>query len=125
MNTKTVVAALVLLAACTTPEVIETPVDEVLSSAGVVVSAQNLASDAGAAMLAQGGNAIDAAVATAMALSVTYPAAGNIGGGGFMVIRLADGTATTIDYREKAPLKSTPTMYTDAKGDIAWAATDS
>jgi gamma-glutamyltranspeptidase / glutathione hydrolase len=103
----------------------ETPVDELVSTTGAVVSAQHLASEAGAAMLARGGNAVDAAVATAFALSVTYPAAGNIGGGGFMVIRLADGTATTIDYREKAPGKSTPKMYTDAKGQIAWAATDS
>jgi gamma-glutamyltranspeptidase / glutathione hydrolase len=126
MHTKTILAALILAAACgSTPEVIDTPADEVISSTGVVVSAQHLASDAGAAMLAKGGNAVDAGVATAMALAVTYPAAGNIGGGGFMVIRMADGTATTIDYRERAPLKSTPGMYTDAKGEIMWAATDS
>jgi len=126
MHTKTILATLLLAAACgSTPEVIDTPADEVISSTGVVVSAQYLASDAGAAMLAKGGNAVDASVATAMALAVTYPAAGNIGGGGFMVIRMADGTATTIDYRERAPLKSTPGMYTDAKGEIMWAATDS
>jgi len=99
--------------------------DELVSTTGVVVSAHHLASDAGAAMLAKGGNAIDAAVATAFALAVTHPSAGNIGGGGFMVIRLADGAATTIDYREKAPARATPVMYLDAKGRIASAATDS
>ncbi len=100
-------------------------VDELVSTTGVVVSAHHLASDAGAAMLAKGGNAVDAAVATAFALAVTHPSAGNIGGGGFMIIRLADGTATTIDYREKAPTKATPRMYLDTKGVIAAAATDS
>jgi len=123
MRSRTLLAALLIGAACTLQEV--APVDETVSSTGVVVSAQYLASDAGAAMLAKGGNAVDAAVATAMALSVTYPAAGNIGGGGFMIVRMADGTATTFDYREKAPLKATPTMYVDAKGEIQQTATDS
>ena len=119
------IAALLLAAACgSTPEAAP-PVDELVSSTGVVVSAHHLSSEAGASVLAKGGNAIDAAVATAFSLAVTYPAAGNIGGGGFMVVRMADGSATTFDYREKAPLKATPTMYLDAKGEIAWAATDS
>jgi gamma-glutamyltranspeptidase/glutathione hydrolase len=99
--------------------------DTVSSTQGVVVSAHHLASDVGAAVLAQGGNAVDAAVATAFALAVTHPSAGNIGGGGFMVIRLADGTATTIDYREKAPLAATATMYLNPDGSRASAATDS
>lgn len=85
---------------------------------GLVVSVSAPASDIGAAILAKGGNAVDAAVATAFALAVTHPSAGNIGGGGFMVIRLPDGTATTIDYRERAPGKATETMYLGADGRI-------
>ncbi len=85
---------------------------------GVVVSSSDLASDIGAAVLGRGGTAVDAAVATAFAMAVTYPTAGNIGGGGFMIVRTADGSATTFDYRERAPGKSTPTMYLDAKGEI-------
>ena len=88
------------------------------STTGLVVSTSSIASDVGAAILRRGGNAVDAAVATAFALAVTHPTAGNIGGGGFMVVRLANGEATTIDYREKAPLASTPTMYLDASGNI-------
>src|SRR6187401_1275480 len=88
------------------------------SRTGVVVSSSDFASDAGAAILDKGGNAVDAAVATAFALAVTHPSAGNIGGGGFMIIRLANGTATTIDYRERAPGKSTPTMYLGSDGKI-------
>ena len=85
---------------------------------GVVVSSSDIASDIGASILARGGTAVDAAVATAFAMAVTYPFAGNIGGGGFMIVRTADGAATTFDYREKAPLKSKPTMYLNAKGEI-------
>ncbi len=88
------------------------------STRGMVVSTSAIASDVGAAILAKGGNAVDAAVATGFALAVTHPSAGNIGGGGFMIIRTADGKATTIDYREKAPRRSTRTMYLGKDGKI-------
>jgi len=80
---------------------------------GMVVSASDIASMVGVDILKKGGNAIDAAVATGFALAVTYPQAGNIGGGGFMVIHLADGTNTTIDYREKAPQTAYRDMFLD------------
>src|SRR5689334_4819143 len=88
------------------------------SKAGMVVSGSNLASDIGAGILAKGGNAVDAAVATAFALAVTYPFAGNLGGGGFMIVRSPGGKSMAFDYREKAPGRSTPTMYLDAAGRI-------
>src|SRR5258708_109262 len=91
----------------------------VTSKAGMVITTSAPASDVGAAVLRKGGNAVDAAVATAFALAVTHPSAGNIGGGGFMVIRPARGRPITIDYRERAPLGSTPTMYLDSGGKIA------
>src|SRR5687767_14469242 len=100
------------------PFAAQTPDLGVAAKDGVVVSSSNFASDIGAAILARGGTAVDAAVATAFAMAVTYPSAGNIGGGGFMIVRTADGAATTFDYREKAPRKATPTMYLDAKGEI-------
>lgn len=89
------------------------------SKTGMVITTQAPASEAGASVMRKGGNAIDAGVATAFALAVTHPSAGNIGGGGFMVIRPATGAPITIDYRERAPLKSTPTMYLDSTGKIA------
>jgi gamma-glutamyltranspeptidase/glutathione hydrolase len=85
---------------------------------GVVVCTSAPACDAGASVLAKGGNAVDAAVATAFALAVTHPAAGNIGGGGFMIVRTPDGQVTSFDYRERAPLASTKTMYLDKDGNI-------
>jgi gamma-glutamyltranspeptidase/glutathione hydrolase len=88
----------------------------VQASHGMVVSASAIASQAGRDVLAAGGNAVDAAVATGFALAVTYPTAGNIGGGGFMVIRMPDGRATTIDFREKAPAAAFPEMFTDSTG---------
>ena len=88
------------------------------SRTGLVVSSSDIASDLGASVLAKGGNAVDAAVATAFALAVTHPFAGNLGGGGFMVVRTPRGEATTFDYRETAPAKSTQTMYLGPDGNI-------
>jgi gamma-glutamyltranspeptidase/glutathione hydrolase len=90
----------------------------VASRRGVVVSVSGIASDVGASILKRGGNAVDAAVATAFALAVTHPSAGNLGGGGFMIVRTADGNATSFDYRERAPAASTQTMYLKADGTI-------
>jgi len=84
---------------------------------GMVVTAQHLASDVGVDVLKGGGNAVDAAVAVGYALAVVYPTAGNLGGGGFMTIRLKDGTTTFLDFRERAPLAATKNMYLDAKGE--------
>jgi gamma-glutamyltranspeptidase/glutathione hydrolase len=81
-----------------------------------VVSDSLLASQVGASILARGGNAVDGAVATAFALAVTHPAAGNVGGGGFLVVRMSDGRATTFDFREKAPLASVPEMFSKPDG---------
>ena len=85
---------------------------------GMVVSAHRLATSAGLDVLKSGGNAVDAAVAVAYALAVTFPEAGNIGGGGFMTIRLANGRSTFIDFRETAPAAATATMYQDAAGNV-------
>src|SRR5438045_414113 len=113
-------ATLVVLALLVVPISAGVPDDEVPSKDGMVVCTSTPACDAGAGVLAKGGNAVDAAVATAFALAVTHPSAGNIGGGGFMVVRAPNGDATTFDYREKAPLKSTRTMYMrEGKVDIS------
>ena len=85
---------------------------------GMVVSTSSYASKVGVEILKKGGNAIDAAVAVGFALAVTYPAAGNIAGGGFMVIHLADGKNTTIDFREKAPLSAYKDMYLNEAGEF-------
>ncbi|ESY04086.1 gamma-glutamyltransferase [Mesorhizobium sp. LNJC399B00] len=84
---------------------------------GMVVTAQHLASEAGVEVLKKGGNAVDAAVAVGYALAVVYPNAGNIGGGGFMTIRFKDGKSTFLDFRERAPLAATKTMYLDKDGN--------
>src|SRR5262245_22552186 len=78
---------------------------------GMVVAMESLAVDVGVDVLKQGGNAVDAAVAVGFAMAVTHPFAGNLGGGGYMLIRLADGTSTFIDFRERAPEKATRNMY--------------
>ncbi|HSH46458.1 MAG TPA: gamma-glutamyltransferase [Longimicrobiales bacterium] len=83
----------------------------------MVVSAHLIASQVGEEIMRKGGNAVDAAVATGFALAVVYPSAGNIGGGGFMVIRFPDGEATAINFREKAPLAAHPEMWLDENGE--------
>jgi gamma-glutamyltranspeptidase/glutathione hydrolase len=90
----------------------------------MVVAQESLAADVGVAILKSGGNAVDAAVAMGFALAVTYPQAGNIGGGGFMLIRFADGKSTFIDFRERAPGKATRTMYQDASGNVTKASVE-
>ena len=87
---------------------------------GMVSSTNIIASEVGAEVLAAGGNAVDAAIATGLALAVVHPSAGNIGGGGFMVIRSPDGSATAIDFREKAPLAAHPEMFTDEDGEYSF-----
>ena len=84
----------------------------------MVASNNALAAEVGAEIMKQGGNAIDAAVATGFALAVTFPEAGNLGGGGYMVIRLADGRVAALDYRETAPLAATRDMYVGANGKL-------
>ena len=84
----------------------------------MVVSVHHLASDAGVEILKAGGNAVDAAVATGFALAVVHPIAGNLGGGGFLLLRTHDGHSTFIDFREMAPLAASADMYLDAKGNV-------
>src|SRR5881394_1167893 len=84
----------------------------------MVASVDVIASRIGIDIMKRGGNAVDAAVAVAFALAVTWPAAGNLGGGGFMLIRNADGTTEAIDYRERAPLAATRDMYLDPLGNV-------
>lgn len=91
----------------------------VRTTGGMVASQQWIASQVGADVLEGGGNAVDAAIATGFALAVTHPTAGNIGGGGFMVIRFPDGRTTALDFREKAPLASHPEMWLDESGEYS------
>src|SRR6266446_1863409 len=92
--------------------------EPVFARKGMVVAQEPLAADVGIAVLKSGGNAVDAAVAVGFALAVTHPFAGNIGGGGFMLIRMADGRTTFIDFREKAPHQAARNMYLDADGQL-------
>ena len=110
-----VAAALTLAAAGGAQAASQAPV---AAEHGMVVSAQHLASKVGVDVLKRGGNAVDAAVAVGYALAVVYPAAGNLGGGGFMTLQLADGRKTFLDFREKAPLAATAGMYLDKDGNV-------
>src|SRR5262245_51064580 len=130
MPLKTVIAALLIVGFVPfqgrqTPPApaVPAPAPVVESTSGLVVSSSDIASDVGAAVLARGGNAVDGAVATAFALAVTHPFAGNLGGGGFMIVRTSDGKSTSFDYRETAPGKSTPSMYLGDDGNIVMART--
>ena len=91
----------------------------VVAKKGMVTAVEPLATMVGAEILKKGGNAVDAAVAVGFALAVTHPSAGNIGGGGFMVVRLANGETVAIDYREKAPIKAHAKMYLDENDELA------
>ncbi|MCA1612706.1 MAG: gamma-glutamyltransferase [Acidobacteria bacterium] len=92
--------------------------DPVRARRGMVASTSRIASEVGVDILKRGGNAVDAAVAVAFALAVVYPAAGNLGGGGFMMIRLRDGRTTAIDYREMGPAAATRDIYLDRAGNL-------
>src|SRR5213075_3428262 len=88
--------------------------EPVYARKGMVVAQEPLAAEVGVAVLKSGGNAVDAAVAVGFALAVTHPFAGNLGGGGFMLVRFADGRSTFIDFRERAPERASRNMYLDA-----------
>jgi gamma-glutamyltranspeptidase/glutathione hydrolase len=118
MHSRRVVAALALVVATVTV-VLEAGNQPARARKAMVVSQSDIASEVGWKVMRDGGNAIDGAVATAFALAVTHPTAGNIGGGGFIVYRAADGTATTFDFREMAPAGANPTMWMkDGKYDF-------
>ncbi|WP_237478133.1 gamma-glutamyltransferase [Lichenibacterium dinghuense] len=112
---RTVALALSLLASTSAFAVAPAPVG---ADNGMVVTAQHLASEVGARVLKEGGNVVDAAVAVGYALAVVFPAAGNLGGGGFVNIRFADGRSSFVDMREKAPGATTPTMFQDGQGNV-------
>ena len=116
---RTALFAFVITLAVAPFQVLAQEVDPVRSRSGMVSSQQWIASQVGADVLSSGGNAVDAAIATGFALAVTHPTAGNIGGGGFMVIRFPDGQSTAIDFREKAPLTSHPEMWLDETGEYS------
>jgi len=113
-----VVAAIVSIGVATTAPGHAASVAPVAAEHGMVVTAQHLATMVGVDVLKRGGNAVDAAVAVGYALAVVYPAAGNLGGGGFMTIQLADGRKTFLDFRETAPKGATANMYLDKDGNV-------
>lgn len=119
-RSRAVLAAAVAFALLAAPPVRAQDDGVVRTTQGVVSSQQWIASQVGADVLSAGGNAVDAAIATGLALAVTHPTAGNIGGGGFMVIRFPDGQATTIDFREKAPLEAHAEMWLDENGEYSY-----
>ncbi|QOZ34968.1 gamma-glutamyltransferase [Bradyrhizobium sp. CCBAU 53421] len=113
-----IVAAIVAIGVMASAPGRAASVAPVAAENGMVVSAQHLATQVGVEVLKRGGNAVDAAVAVGYALAVAYPAAGNLGGGGFMTIQLADGRKTFLDFRETAPKGATANMYLDKDGNV-------
>lgn len=113
-----VIFTLGLFGNCTTPEVETVKVEGLVAENAMVVSAMEEASSIGLEIMQKGGNAFDAMMATEMALAVIYPFAGNLGGGGFMVYRMADGSIGSLDYREKAPAAADRDMYLDEERNI-------
>src|SRR5713101_3823135 len=109
---------LLVAAVMISPPLFGAPINSVHAPHAIVVSQHELASRAGVEMMQASGNAVDAAVATGFALAVVHPQAGNLGGGGFMLLRTADGTTHFIDYREKAPAAATANMYLDSQGNV-------
>lgn len=118
MYSKLAALFVVSFALLESPFVIAASTAPVAAENGMVVTAQHLASHVGVDVLKAGGNAVDAAVAVGYALAVVYPAAGNLGGGGFMTVQMADGKKTFLDFREKAPLAATADMYLDKDGNV-------
>src|SRR5262247_3423921 len=121
----TAVLALAFVGATVTPLLVPSPTivtaasrEPVRAKHGIVASTNEVASQAGVEIMKRGGNAVDAAIAVAFALAVTHPAAGNLGGGGFMVIRLKNGKTTAIDYREMAPAAAHRDVYLDKNGKV-------
>ncbi|AWG23655.1 gamma-glutamyltransferase [Flavobacterium faecale] len=114
---KTILLLSLLVLSCKSNEKLLVPTGLVTNKA-MVVSARSEASEIGVAIMKKGGNAFDAMVATELALAVSYPQAGNIGGGGFMVFRKANGDTGALDYREKAPLAATKDMFLDQNGNV-------
>lgn len=114
---------LIILSGCV-QRVPKTPIPGLVTDSAMVVSAHPLASHTGLMVLRKGGNAVDAAIATQFALAVVYPSAGNIGGGGFMVLRQNDGSTNTLDYRERAPAAASATMFLDENGDVISGASE-
>ncbi|MCU1299869.1 MAG: gamma-glutamyltransferase 1 [Candidatus Sulfotelmatobacter sp.] len=121
---KSLILLLMALAAILGPPCASASTEPVHARHGIVVSVHELASHAGVEIMQAGGNAVDAAVATGFALAVVHPAAGNLGGGGFMLVRMADGKTHFLDYREKAPAAATRDMYLDAQGNVIEGASE-
>jgi gamma-glutamyltranspeptidase/glutathione hydrolase len=116
LQTLTLMLATLLWSSCSTHE--DQGITGLISEKAMVVSAHPLASEVGKSILEKGGNAVDAAIAVHFALAVVYPEAGNIGGGGFFVIRQNDASYHSLDFRERGPLNSHPDMYLDENGEV-------